>query len=55
MNGDFPAPLLAFDEHDELFVNSQWMAFSNKGWPVNRGDRRRCGDRQFPREASSGA
>ena len=36
MNGDFPAPLLAFDEDDEVFVNSHWMAFSNKGWPVNR-------------------
>lgn len=39
MNGDFPAPLLAFDEDDEVFVNSRWMAFSNKGWSVNRGDR----------------
>jgi hypothetical protein len=39
MNGDFPAPLLAFDEDDEVFVNSIWMAFSNKGWPANRGDR----------------
>jgi hypothetical protein len=39
MNGDFPAPLLAFDEDDEAFVNSHGMAFSNKGWPVKRGDR----------------
>ena len=39
MNGDLPAPLLAFDEDDEVLVNSHWMACSNKGWPVNRGDR----------------
>jgi hypothetical protein len=39
MNGDFPAPVLAFDGDDEVFVNSCWMAFSNKGRPVNRGDR----------------
>jgi hypothetical protein len=38
MNADLPATLLAFDEDDEVFVNSFWMAFSNKGWPVNRGD-----------------
>jgi hypothetical protein len=39
MNGDFPPPLLAFNEDHEVFVNSHWMAFSSKGWPVNRGDR----------------
>ena len=34
MYGD--CPLLPFDEGDEVFVISHWMAFSNKGWPVNR-------------------
>jgi hypothetical protein len=41
INGDFPAPLLAFDEDDEVF--DQRLA----GQPRRR---RRCGDRQFPRE-----
>jgi hypothetical protein len=46
INGDFPATLLAFDEDDEVFV--QRLA----GQPRRP---RRCGDRQFPREAFSGA
>jgi hypothetical protein len=50
MNGGFPAPL-AFDEDDEVF-DSHWMAFSNKGWPVKRGDRLDVVIGNFPRGAS---
>ena len=39
MNGNVPVTLLAFDVDDEVFFKSRWMAFSNKGWPVKRGDR----------------
>ena len=54
MNGDFPAPLLAFDDDDEVFVNSHWMGTLQQ-WLAGQPRRpRRCGKRQFPRGASSG-
>lgn len=54
MNGDFPAPLLAFDEDDEVFVNSQLDGILQQRLVGQPRRPRRCGDRQFPRGASSG-
>jgi hypothetical protein len=50
MNGNIPAPLLAFDEGDDVFFKSYWMALSNKGRLVTRGG---CVE-VFPRRVSGG-